>query len=181
MPDETHNPCPGGHSAIKETASYKGQRLFLNVLCIATKPDEINRPDDKASSAPEMSRTLHSGNTCCRKTCLASLAEIIPVGSLKRSRRRRLFSSVVEHWSRKPGVVSSILTGGKWIFVVEIPSPSSIAVISMSMISKREIVWIFLLFFLQNTFQSIGFLFHFSKFKTWAFYNVDWCLIVFVV
>ena len=23
-----------------------------------------------------------------------------------------LFSSVVEHWSRKPGVVSSILTGG---------------------------------------------------------------------
>ena len=29
-----------------------------------------------------------------------------------------LFSSVVEHWSRKPGVVSSILTGG--IFVVAV-------------------------------------------------------------
>ena len=28
----------------------------------------------------------------------------------------RLFSSVVEHWSRKPGAVSSILTGGKIFF-----------------------------------------------------------------
>ena len=27
-----------------------------------------------------------------------------------------LFSSVVEHWSRKPGVVSSILTGGNGYF-----------------------------------------------------------------
>ena len=30
-----------------------------------------------------------------------------------RIRSASLFSSVVEHWSRKPGVVSSILTGGK--------------------------------------------------------------------
>ena len=28
-----------------------------------------------------------------------------------------LFSSVAEHWSRKPGVVSSILTGGSDFFV----------------------------------------------------------------
>ena len=27
-----------------------------------------------------------------------------------------LFSSVAEHWSRKPGVVSSILTGGNQFF-----------------------------------------------------------------
>ena len=31
-----------------------------------------------------------------------------------------LFSSVVEHWSRKPGVVSSNLTGGKFVFMLKV-------------------------------------------------------------
>ena len=31
----------------------------------------------------------------------------------------RLYSSEAEHWSRKPGVVSSILTGGTVLFVTD--------------------------------------------------------------
>ena len=43
------------------------------------------------------------------------------------SRRKNvsLFSSVVEHWSRKPGVVSSNLTGGMTLFFLFASSPHS--------------------------------------------------------
>ena len=42
---------------------------------------------------------------------------LYPFGIIDFCFPRSLFSSVVEHWSRKPGVVSSNLTGGKYFYV----------------------------------------------------------------